>query len=106
MKYQRNVHQAAMMITQFGIHMLVPIFACTFLGIWLDKKFGTSWIMVVLFFVGALAGGRNVFLFARKIYAMDGDKRNRDIAHGNEIEPVEKNRKTGRKREVTEEKKE
>ena len=48
MKYQRNVHQAAMMITQFGIHMLVPIFACTFLGIWLDKKFGTSWIMVVL----------------------------------------------------------
>ena len=46
--------------------------------------------MVVLFFVGALAGGRNVFLFARKIYAMDGDKRNRDIAHGNEIEPVEK----------------
>ena len=83
MKYQRNVHQAAIMITQFSINMLVPILGCTFLGIWLDKKLGTSWIMVALFFVGALAGGRNVFLFAKRIYSMDGDKRNRDIADDN-----------------------
>ena len=87
MKYQRNVHQAAMMITQFGINMLVPILGCTFLGVWLDRKFGTSWIMVALFFVGALAGGRNVFLFAKRIYSMDGDKRNRDIADDNAEKP-------------------
>ena len=30
MKYNRNVYQALMMISQFGINMLVPIFLCTF----------------------------------------------------------------------------
>ncbi|MCQ2492658.1 MAG: AtpZ/AtpI family protein [Lachnospiraceae bacterium] len=88
MKYQRNVHHAAVMITQFGLNMLVPIFICSFVGIWLDKRLGTNWIMVVLFFVGALAGGRNVFLFAKRIYSMDGDKRNRDEAV-NELPTIE-----------------
>ena len=40
--------------------------------------------MVVLFFVGALAGGRNVFLFAKRIYSMEGDKRNRHMSGENE----------------------
>lgn len=78
MKYNRNVYQAIMMITQFGINMLVPIFLCTFLGIFLDKKLGTTWIVVLMFFIGALAGGRNVFQFAKKIYSMESDVRNRD----------------------------
>lgn len=80
MKYRRNVHSALVMVTQFGLNMLVPIFICSFLGIWLDKKLGTNWIMVALFFVGALAGGRNVFVFAKRIYTMEGDARNRDKA--------------------------
>ena len=67
-KYNRNVYQALMMITQFGINMLVPIFLCTFVGIYLDRKLGTSFLAVTLFFIGALAGFTNVFRFARKIY--------------------------------------
>lgn len=51
-KYDKTVFQALAMVTQFGINMLVPIFICTFIGIWLDKKFGTSYIMIILFFVG------------------------------------------------------
>ena len=57
-----------MMISQFSINMLVPIFICSFVGMFLDWKFGTSFWMVVLFFVGALAGFTNVFRFAKKIY--------------------------------------
>lgn len=60
------------MITQFGINMLVPVFLCSFLGIWLDKKCGTSWLMIVLFFVGALAGFRNVYIMAKRIYEDKG----------------------------------
>lgn len=56
------------MITQFGINMLVPIFLCSFAGMFIDYKLGTSVWTVVLFFVGALAGFTNVFRFARKIY--------------------------------------
>ena len=68
MNYNRNVYHALTMISQFGINMLVPIFICTFIGIARDKKCGTSFWMVVFFFIGAIAGCRNVFLFAKKIY--------------------------------------
>ena len=57
-----------MMITQFGINMLVPIFLCSFAGMFLDRKLGTNVWMVALFFVGALAGFTNVFRFAKKVY--------------------------------------
>ena len=67
-KYNKNVYQALTMITQFGINMLVPIFVCSFVGMFLDWKFGTSFWMVTLFFVGALAGFTNVFRFAKRIY--------------------------------------
>lgn len=57
-----------MMITQFGINMLVPIFICSFAGMFIDRKLGTSVWTVALFFVGALAGFTNVFRFAKKLY--------------------------------------
>lgn len=56
------------MITQFGINMLVPIFLCTFLGIFIDKKLGTKFVVIILFFLGAAAGARNIYIFAKGIY--------------------------------------
>lgn len=67
--YDKSVYQSLTMITQFSIHMLVPICLMSALGIYLDQKMGTSFWMIVLFFVGALAGGQNVYRLARKIYA-------------------------------------
>lgn len=75
-KDNRNVHKALAMITQFSINMLVPIFICTFLGIFLDKKLGTSFLVIILFFMGAMAGFRNIMLMSRDIYGKD-DKRRR-----------------------------
>ncbi len=77
MKYNKNVYRALMMISQFGINMLVPIFICSFAGMFLDRKFGTSYWMVVLFFAGALAGLTNVLRFARKIYDTPAQSRRR-----------------------------
>lgn len=65
------------MITQFGINMLVPIFLCTFAGIYLDRRLDTSYLAVALFFVGALAGFTNVFRFAKKIYEQPAVTRRR-----------------------------
>lgn len=72
-KYNKSVYRSLALISQFGINMLVPIFLCTFLGIWLDERLGTSWIMLVLFFIGALAGFRNCYLVAKRIYQNKGD---------------------------------
>ncbi len=77
MKYNRNVYQALIMITQFGINMLVPISLCSFAGMFIDYKLGTSVWTVVLFFVGALAGFTNVFRFAKKIYETPAATRRR-----------------------------
>lgn len=84
MGYGKNVRQALIMVTQFSIDMLVPIFLCSLLGWWLDSKFETSWIFVAGFFVGAFAGAWNVFRYARRIYSgKSGDVRNRDKASAN-----------------------
>ncbi len=74
MNYKKNVYQALTMVTQFGINMLVPIFLCSFIGIYIDKKIGTSYWVIILFFVGALAGFRNVYMFAKKIYSMKSER--------------------------------
>lgn len=68
MKFDRSVYQAMTMIMQFGINMLVPIFLCAALGGYLDKKLGTNFIFVIMFFIGALAGGYNVYRFAKGIF--------------------------------------
>ena len=73
-KYHRNVYRCLVLITQFGISMLVPIFLCSFFGIYLDRKFGTQFLMVLLFFVGAAAGFRNVWRMAKVIYEEKSEK--------------------------------
>lgn len=84
-KYNKTVYRALVMITQFGVNMLVPIFLCSFFGMFLDRKLGTNIWMVALFFVGALAGFTNVFRFARKIYEVPAQTRRRSTKNGTKI---------------------
>ena len=71
-KYDKSVYQSLALITQFGMNMLVPIGMMSALGIWLDKKLDASIFTIFLFFVGALAGGQNVFRMAKKVYGTQG----------------------------------
>lgn len=77
MKYRKSVYQSLVMISQFSINMLVPIFLCSFLGMYLDKWLGTNFLMVVFFFIGALSGFRNIYIFARRIY----EKKEKEDVH-------------------------
>ncbi len=67
-KYKSSVYQTLALVTQFGISMLVPIFLCSFLGKFLDDSMNTSYWFVILFFIGALAGFRNIYIMAKKTY--------------------------------------
>lgn len=62
----KQVCDALVMVLQFGINMLVPIFICTFLGVWLGNKFDINWLAIPLFFVGAIAGGNNIYKMSKK----------------------------------------
>lgn len=68
MKHKKSVFQSLVLVTQFGISMLVPILLCTLLGVWIGEKFDIPIITVPLFVIGALAGFRNVYIMARKTY--------------------------------------
>lgn len=92
MKFNRKVYQALTMIGQFGINMLVPVFICSFLGMNLDRKLGTNFLVVILFFVGAVAGGYNVYRFARQIFA-DGSEQSAYLHKGRKNRRNENERK-------------
>lgn len=70
-KKNRQVWDALIMVFQFGINMIVPILMCTLLGVWIGNQTGASWATVPLFFVGALAGGTNIYKMTKKM--IDGD---------------------------------
>ena len=62
----KGVWDAFAMIFQFGINMIVPIAICVALGVWLGNRFDISWIVIPLFFVGALAKVTNIFKLAKR----------------------------------------
>ena len=64
----REISRVLVCISQFSVSMLVPIAMCCLGGLLLDRWLGTSFIAIVLFFVGAIAGGRNVYLLAKKYF--------------------------------------
>ncbi len=63
----RKVIRALSMLTQFTIFLLVPIIGMGALGYLLDRKFGTKWIAILFFFIGAVAGFNNIYRYAMNI---------------------------------------
>ncbi len=72
-KGMKEIFKLLTCITQFGINMLVPVILCFLLGLWLDKRLGTSFLAILFFFVGALAGARNVYRLFIKYMGKDGE---------------------------------
>lgn len=70
-KEKRQVMNALILVFQFGINMIVPIFLCCVLGIWIGKKTNISWMMIPFFFIGALAGFTNIYKMAKNLYSKD-----------------------------------
>ena len=56
-----------------------------------DRKFDTSFWMILLFFIGAVAGGQNVYRMARQVYG--GDKKEPDKEHKRSDENKRNNEK-------------
>lgn len=74
MKGSKGVAKSLTMISQVGISMLVPIFLCCMLGMFLEDK--TGWpVFIPMFILGALAGMRNVYLMLSAIYKEDEKKK-------------------------------
>lgn len=66
MKENKDIHRILTYFTQFSINMIVPIFLCSGIGYLIDNRLGTNFCFVILFFVGALAGFRNIYIMVRR----------------------------------------
>ena len=75
MGYKKSVYKSFAMISQVGIAMLVPIFLCCMLGLFLKEQCGIP-AFLPLFFVGAFAGMRNVYVMLSAIYKEEEKKKN------------------------------
>lgn len=64
MGYKKSVYKTFALITQLGISMIVPVFLCTLLGVYLENRFSIP-ATIPLIILGVLAGGRNVYILAR-----------------------------------------
>lgn len=76
----RIVFQSLAMVTQFGLNMIVPICMMSALGVWLDGKLGTSWLTILFFVLGAVAGGQNVYRIAKRMYGAEGTDRGQGVS--------------------------
>lgn len=85
----RTTFQTLALVTQLGLTMIVSIGMPSALGIWLDRKFGTSWITILMFVIGAIAGGQSVYRMIQKIYGDEGQSKERDLS-GEDHRSVEK----------------
>ena len=66
-KDNRSVIQTLTLIFQFGISMLVPIFLCSILGVWLGNLTGINWLKIQF---------TNIYKTVRKLYRQEEKKEN------------------------------
>lgn len=70
----RKVLKSMMMVTQLGIVMMVPIFLCGALGIWLERITGLEILFLIMLLLGICSGFRSVYMVTKSFYASDMKK--------------------------------
>jgi ATP synthase protein I len=63
---RKEVVRSFMLISHLGLTVMVPIFMCVIAGIFIDKRFGTS-TLVWLLFLGIAAGMRNAYILLKGV---------------------------------------
>ena len=76
MSNNKKVFRTLALVSQLGFSILVPIFLCVFLGIWLEERYSFS-VFVPLIILGVLAGGRNAWVIAKQAMYDPDDKNKR-----------------------------
>lgn len=72
----RKIFDKLIYISQVGLTILVPVVILFFLGLYLDGKFGTKFLSIVGFFIGALGGFSGAYKMIMKAFnGGDGSER-------------------------------
>lgn len=72
------------LISQIGISMLTAIGICLGIGLWVDHKFGTNFLIWFLF-LGVASGYRSAYDVIKKIDGSIGQESKTDLETGEEM---------------------
>ena len=78
---RNKIVQSFMMISQISISMLVPMFLCLIVGVWLNNRFSTVYFVPVFLFIGIGAAFRNVYYLTKSFYAKDKKREDEELAY-------------------------
>lgn len=76
-KYHKSVFKSFFLVTQLGISVMVPIALCVAIGVLIDKRFGTWWVIPLLI-LGFAAGIRNAAILLTNALKEDEKAKNKD----------------------------
>lgn len=79
---KKRTAQTLTLISQLGFIMIAAIGMTTALGIWLDRKLGTNFFTVVLFFLGAIGGAKGAYGMVAQVFGDNGKKDDQDSEKG------------------------
>lgn len=69
--------------SSLGIAMVIAIFGCLIIGVYLDRKLGTNNVFTPLFLlIGVAAGFRNFYLFIKSTFPDDTESPDKDMDNG------------------------
>lgn len=80
-KKQKKVLRSFMMISQIGINMMVSMFLCVAIGLWLNRLLHTQIAFPVMLVIGIFAAFRNVYVLTKSFYSEDMKKEHEQLAY-------------------------
>ena len=78
---KNKIARSFLMISQISITILVPVFLCVFVGVWLNERFSTVYFVPVFLFLGFGAAIRNVYYLTKSFYSKDKKIENEKLAY-------------------------
>lgn len=70
MSGNKGIYRNLTLITQISLYVMVPIFLCTGIGIWLENKTGLP-LTIVFLIIGILSGARTGYVSVMEIIRSD-----------------------------------
>lgn len=89
-KGHKKVFRSFVMVSQIGISMMVPIFICVALGVWVNRLTGTQIWFVVMLFLGIGAAFRNLYTITKSFYSADMKKEHERLRYMQELKDYKK----------------
>lgn len=74
---KKNGFENLVLISQLGLNVLTAVFLCVAVGVWADRRFGTSLTLPFLL-LGILSGGLSAYKMARRTIEREQEEKEKE----------------------------